>query len=219
MIHQALLRRTLDSFVKRSGKKVTVVAKDKICERIVALVASAHLPYRFVENTELDKFAQSFIEIGALYGNIPTSDLIVSRTTIRRDIVNKSTCIQDSIKDALIDPARYGAVSFVADLWTDNVVSWSYLDVTFFWVEESGIDKQIWSLRHAMYACKFFLNQKQQIISKLLLIEYYLKLILTQHIHLAQLAKAPICWQLQVSNVTSPVLVTVCLLPLTLLGK
>ena len=81
--------RTLDSFVKRSGEKVAVVAKDKIRERITALVASAHLPYRFVENTELDKFAQSFIEIGALYGNISASDLIVSRTTVRRDIVNK----------------------------------------------------------------------------------------------------------------------------------
>ena len=28
-----------------------------------------------------------------------------------------------------------------------------------------------------------------------------------------QQTKAPICWQLQVSNVTSPVLVTICLLP------
>ena len=53
--------KTLDSFVKRSGKKVTVVAKDKIRERIAALVASAHVPYRFVENTELDKFAQSIL--------------------------------------------------------------------------------------------------------------------------------------------------------------
>ena len=38
-------------------------------------------------------------------------------------------------KNALIEPAKYGAVSFVADLWTDNVVSHSYLDVTFFWVK------------------------------------------------------------------------------------
>ena len=53
--------RTLDSFVKRSGKKVTVVAKDKIRERIAALVASAHLPYRFVENTELDKFVYNHL--------------------------------------------------------------------------------------------------------------------------------------------------------------
>ena len=55
----------LDSFVKHSGKKVTVVAKDKLREKTAALVALANLPYRFVENTDFDKFAQSFIEIGA----------------------------------------------------------------------------------------------------------------------------------------------------------
>ena len=152
--------RTLDSFVKRSGKKVTVVANDKIHERTAALVASAHLPHRFVENTELDKFAQLLIEIGALYGNILASNLIVSRTTVRRDIVNKSTCIQDSIKDAFIDPAKYGAFSLVADLRTDDVASQSYQDVIFFWVEESGMNKRIWSLRHAMYAYKYFPKSK-----------------------------------------------------------
>ena len=170
--------RTLDSFVKRSGKKVTAVAKNKIRERTAALVAAAQLPYGFVENNELDKFAQSFIELG---GNVPAYDLIISRTTVRREIVIKAACIQESIKNALIESAKYGSVLFVADLWTDNVVSRSYLDVTFFWVEESGFDKRIWSLRHAMYACKFFLNQKQQIISRLLLTEYWLKLILTQY--------------------------------------
>ena len=65
-----------------------------------------------------------------------------------------------NIKNALIEPAKHAAVSFVADLWTDNIVSRSYLDVTFFWVEESGVDKRIWSLRQAMYACKFFPESK-----------------------------------------------------------
>ena len=147
-----IVTRSLDSFIKCSGKKVNATIKNKIRERTAALVAAAHLPYRFVENNELDKFAQSFIEVGALYGNVPASDLIVSRTTVRREIVKKSACIQDSIKNALIEPAKHVAVSFVADLWTDNV-SRSYLDVTFFWVEESGVGKRIWSLRHAMYIC------------------------------------------------------------------
>ena len=49
--------RTLDSFIKCSGKKVNATTKNKICERTAALVAAAHLPYRFVENNELDKFA------------------------------------------------------------------------------------------------------------------------------------------------------------------
>lgn len=39
-------------------------------------------------------------------------------------------------------------------------MSHSYLDVTFFWVEESGQDKRKWSLKHGMYACKFFTEAK-----------------------------------------------------------
>ena len=66
-----------------------------IRERTAALVAAAHLPYHFVENNELDKFAQS---LGALFGNVPASDLIISRTTVRREIVIKAVCIQESIK-------------------------------------------------------------------------------------------------------------------------
>ena len=88
------ITRTLDSLVKRSGKKVTAIAKNKIHERTAALVAAAHLPYCFVENNELDKFAQLFIELGTLFGNVPASDLIISHTTVRREIVNKSACIK-----------------------------------------------------------------------------------------------------------------------------
>ena len=36
----------------------------------------------------------------------------------------------------------------------------SYLDVTFFWIEESGQDNREWVLKHAMYACKFFPDTK-----------------------------------------------------------
>ena len=35
-----------------------------------------------------------------------------------------------------------------------------YLDVIFIWVEESGPEKRKWSLKHAMYACKFFPENK-----------------------------------------------------------
>ena len=62
-----------------------------------------------------------------MYGDVPAFDLIVSRTAVRREIIKKSACIQDSIKNALIESAKHAAVSFVADLWTDNVVSRSYL--------------------------------------------------------------------------------------------
>ena len=40
------------------------------------------------------------------------------------------------------------------DLWSDNVVQRSYLDLRFVWVDNS--EEGIWSLKTAMYACKVF---------------------------------------------------------------
>jgi len=65
--------------------------------------------------------------------------------------------IQGSIRELIAGPSRLGAVSFVSDLWSDSVVQHSYLDVMFFWVEESGPQ---WAIKHAMYACKFFFKTK-----------------------------------------------------------
>jgi len=63
--------------------------------------------------------------------------------TVRKDIISKSTFVQEKIRYALEYPAKQSAVSFVCDLWSDNVVTQSYLDLTFFWVEESGADRKI----------------------------------------------------------------------------
>ena len=91
---------------------------------------------------------------------MPASEFIVGRLTVCRDIVSKLPHIQAIIRSSLQESAELGAVSVVTDLWSDNVVSRSYLDVTFFWVEESGPGKRKWSLKHAMYACKFFPESK-----------------------------------------------------------
>ena len=74
--------KTLDSFVKRSGKKVANETKMLIRERTGTLVAAAHLPYRFVELESLKNFAQAFIDLGAAYGCVPASDFIAGRLTI-----------------------------------------------------------------------------------------------------------------------------------------
>ena len=97
--------------------------------------------------------------MGASHGCVPASEFIVGRLTVRKDIVSKLPQIQETIKSRLQKPAEQGAVSVVTDLWSDNVVSRSYLDVTLFWVEESGPDNRIWSLKCAMY------NIRMQIFS------------------------------------------------------
>ena len=47
-----------------------------------ALVATAHLPYHFVELESLKSFAQAFIDLGAAYRCIPASDFIAGRVTV-----------------------------------------------------------------------------------------------------------------------------------------
>ena len=64
------------------------------------------------------------------------------------------------MRELIAGPSKLGAVSFVSDLWSDSVVQRSHLDVTFFWIEESGPDKRQWAIKHAMYVCKFFPETK-----------------------------------------------------------
>ena len=78
---------------------------------------------------------------------------------MHKDIANNLSQIQDTIKSSLQRSTEQGAVAVVTDLWLDSVMSRSYLDVTFFWMEGSGPNSRIWSLKHAMYACKFFLRK------------------------------------------------------------
>ena len=51
---------------------------------------------------------------------------------VHKDIVNKLSQIQDTMKSSLQKSAEQGTVSAVTDLWSDNVVSLSYFNVTFF---------------------------------------------------------------------------------------
>ena len=122
-------QKTLDSFVKRMSKKVGEPTRMLIREWTATLVAAAQLPYRFIEQEPLKEFAQAFIDSGAVYRRVPASDFIVGCHTVRSDIVQK---VQETFRELIAAPSKSGAVSFVSDLWLDNVVQHSYLDVTFF---------------------------------------------------------------------------------------
>jgi len=115
-----------------------------------------------VEQEPLKEFAQAFVDLGAVYGRVPASDFIVGRHAVRNDniIVKKFNEVQEILRELIAAPSKLGAVLFVSDLWSDNVVQRSYLDVTFFWVQETGPDKRQWALKDGMYACKFFPDRK-----------------------------------------------------------
>ena len=100
------------------------------------------------------------IRIGAKYGNVSASNIIPGRKAISKSTVEQIITIQKDICSRLQDPIQRDAVAFTTDLWTDNVMNRSYLDVSFFWIsqdtDESGTGKELWTLKRAMYACKVF---------------------------------------------------------------
>ena len=53
-----------------------------ICERNAALVATAHLPFRFVELESFKNFTQAFIDLGAAYGCVPDLDFIAGNMSL-----------------------------------------------------------------------------------------------------------------------------------------
>ena len=120
--------KTLDSYVCYTfGKESWEGIRKAIREKTATLVATAHLPYRFVEHEALKNFAQAFVELGASHGCVPASEFIVGRLTVHKDIVSKLPHIQATINSSLRESAEVGAVSVVTGLWSDNIVSHSYV--------------------------------------------------------------------------------------------
>ena len=142
---------TMDSFVKRSSMKVSEKIRKNMQEHTSILVTMAHLPYCFVEQDTLKEFAQAFVNLGASYGRVSAEQFIVGRLTACKDIVSKLNIVQEAIRQALVELSKQSTVSFTTDLWSDNIATHTYLDVTFFWAEESGPDKRKWLLKHVMY--------------------------------------------------------------------
>jgi len=89
--------KTLDSFVKHTGKKVSEQTKILIHKQAVSLVAAAQLPYYFVEQEPLKDFAQAFVDLGAAYRHLPASDFIAGHKSVRIDIVKMFNQIQGNI--------------------------------------------------------------------------------------------------------------------------
>lgn len=152
---------TIDSFFQRGASyKVPDSVLHQLRDKQTMMVASAHLPFHFVENEGFLAFCQNLINLGASHGRVDANKVIMGRNTTRAELLKKMKEVQTFVRNAISTPHRKEAVSFVTDLWTDNVVMRSYLDVTFFWVEECGDDGSIWNLKRGMFACKFFPEKK-----------------------------------------------------------
>ena len=80
---------TMDSFMKRSGIKVSEEIRKNIREHTSILVTLAHLTYHFVEQDVLKEITQAFVNLGAFYGWVPAEQFIVGCLTVCKDIISK----------------------------------------------------------------------------------------------------------------------------------
>lgn len=141
----------------QSCVKVDKRTADSIKVAESKLVSGCHLSFNIVDNANLKSFAQTMIEVGAKYGNIAADSVLYRRKTIREKTLQMVVDVQAKIVSCMHKAAKDGAISMVTDMWSDNVVQNSYLEVTFFWVSQDG---DVWSLKRGMYACKYFPDQK-----------------------------------------------------------
>lgn len=123
------------------------------------LVSGCHLSFNVLDNPNFKSFAQTMIEVGSRYGNVAADSVLYGRKTVREKTLQMVNDLQANIVCNIHKAAKDGAISMVTDMWSDNVVQNSYIEVTFFWVSEHT-DSLEWSLKRGMYACKYFPEQK-----------------------------------------------------------
>ena len=87
-------------------------------------------------------------------------DIFFGRKTVRNDVFGLvdvlKYCIRSKIKTSIVK----GTVAFTTDLWSDNIVQRSYLDIYFIWVETNPIDDTVWSIGTAIFACRSLKERK-----------------------------------------------------------
>ena len=126
----------ITSVLKRKAQVLTKQDNKTILEVSRNFVAGLFLSFNTIENPQFIHVSQEMIRIGAKYGNVTALEIIPGRKTISKSTVQQTIIIKQNISSRLQDPIQRDAVAFTTDLWTDNVVQRSYLDVSFFWISQ-----------------------------------------------------------------------------------
>ena len=121
------------------------------------MVSGCHMSFNVVENETYKSFAQTMISVGAKYGNVKAASVLYGRKTIKEKTIDMAHKLRDQIKSNVQKAATEGSVSMVTDMWSDNVVQNSYMEVTFFWISDESDN---WKLKRGMFECKYFPDRK-----------------------------------------------------------
>lgn len=156
--------RTISASSKMLQTKVTQFANVKRClskpcaDRLklaeVQYVVSGMHSFRSVEDDGLLTLAKTLISIGERYGNVDVGEIWYGRKSVSEYTLQQLSEFSEKIKKIIAEPIRCGNVACTTDLWTDDVVKRTYLDLSLFWIDEA------WKFRHTMLQCKVFEERK-----------------------------------------------------------
>ena len=101
----------------------------------VKFIAKGNHSFNAVENDGLMDVGQTLINIGAAHGPVPIRDIWYGRRTVRNETLAQAQLVRRNLKNALVEPVQKNEVACTADIWTDDYVKRSYMDMTVYWLD------------------------------------------------------------------------------------
>ncbi|CAF2648409.1 unnamed protein product [Rotaria sp. Silwood2] len=92
-------------------------------------------PFSMLDDSGFRAVAQELIRIGHKYGMIDVNEILRSRHTIARSINDIAATYREHMKQKLIEPLKYRAITICPDFWTDTYKNISYLGLNLTYVD------------------------------------------------------------------------------------
>jgi hypothetical protein len=112
--------------------------------------------FRAVEEKGLLNLAQTMVDIGAAHGSVDVKDIWYGRKSVKTHVVESMLPeLKEKLRSICEISSEKCEIAVTTDLWTDDVVKRSYLEVTVFWLFDNE-----WTLMHTCIACEVFPERK-----------------------------------------------------------
>lgn len=131
----------ISGFLTVQNKKIRSDDKLKIKQAATSFICKDLRPFEALNGSGLLEFASACVNIGAIYGNLAIDDiknLLPSPQTVSRFVSEKAVTVRVNLFEKVSKIVNDRGGAFTTDIWTDNTRRFSYLAITFHFVNESN---------------------------------------------------------------------------------
>ena len=93
--------------------------------------------FNSLENDDLITLLQQLVNIASEHGSFDVKDVLYERKTISSFCKEKAAEIKESLRFVLTEPQEAEYLAVTLDLWTDDYIHMSFIDVHAFWIDQS----------------------------------------------------------------------------------